>query len=828
MKIASVFLLDTLYHLDRLYSYRLPDALSDRVGEGSLVSVPFGSANHEKTAVIRSLSEGSAEEGEKLKELRESGDCVLRLNHEQLALCDFLKEYTFCTYGEAFRTMIPCSAYSLVRYFYAASPDASPDQLARLPEEQKKLFDRLKGRGDASFSTLAPLFGEETGRLLSLLKDKGLIRLYEKTKSAGKPLQTERYSLLLSPEDATSLLGKLRGEKQKKFLCLLAERKTLTLDEARTEGIGRAQTESFRKAGWIGVEKIQLFRDPMSLFPVPEKKEEHLNEEQQQAFDRLSLLADSGEPKCALLNGVTGSGKTHVILSLIDKVLASGRQALYLVPEISLTPQTLAIFRARYGKRIALFHSALSDGERFDSWRRMKNGDALVGIGTRSAVFAPFDRIGVIILDEEQEHTYKSDSSPRYHARDVARFRAAENKCLLLLASATPSLESAFRAESGSYELIRLTRRYNGGSLPETRFADLRDEAKDGGARVIGRELREEIGNCLSRGEQTILFLNRRGYHSFVSCPSCGKPLLCPHCSVAMTFHSTGRSDAENRVKNGYLACHYCGHREFLPEKCPSCGKGKLSFLGFGTQKAEEELQTLFPEAKVMRLDADTVSGKNAYEEKLTAFREHRADILLGTQMVVKGHDFPDVTLVGVLLADSSLYVSDFRANENTFSLLTQVTGRAGRAGKPGLSLIQTYCPEHTTLSFARAQDFGAFYRDEISLRKNYLFPPFCDIVLIELSSSDEAALLNACVSLSAMAVELIKNEFPDLRLQMFGPFESPLYKLRETYRMRLIFKCRFSKQARRFFSILRAKGGQSKKAKIGVMIDVNPAGLSV
>jgi len=826
-KVVKVFLLDTVYKSDKLYSYRLPDSLSESVGVGALVTVPFGAANHKKSAVVFAFAEENEEtQGVKLKSVSENTDCTLTLSDEQLRLCAFLKEHTFCTYGDAFRSIIPLSAYSHVKYLYSADTDRLEEQkeaVSRLSKEQAALLAKLCRQGDTPFAALKSEFGDKTGRLLSALKDKGLVTLKEKTKAGGRVKVSRLYSLAVSKEDAEKALSGIRGDSRKKLLRLLIEQGTLTDIQLKEEKIGKAQLDFALEKGLISCQTDTVYRDPASAFDGGETAKDTLNDEQQSALDRLSTLAASGEAKGALLFGVTGSGKTHVVTSIIDRVIESGRQAIYLVPEISLTPQTVMIFRKRYGKKIALYHSALSDGERFDAWRRMKNGDASICVGTRSAIFAPFDNLGLIVLDEEQEHTYKSDSAPRYHARDVARFRAGQHKALMLLCSATPSLESAYRAKSGHYDLIRLSKRFNGASLPETRFADLRKDQEKGAGRAIGSELQAAIAETLQKGEQAILFVNRRGYHNFVSCPFCGKTLVCPHCSVSMTFHSTGRADAEARVKNGYLSCHYCGHRELVPEKCPSCGKGPLNFLGFGTQKAEEELKSLFPDASVMRLDADTVGSKHAYEEKLNAFRQGKAQILLGTQMVVKGHDFPNVTLVGVLLADSSLYVSDFRANEHTFSLLTQVTGRAGRADKKGLSLIQTYCPEHTTLSLAQAQDFPAFYQDEIKLRKNYLFPPFCDIVLLEIASSDEPALLQGAVALSARLVELVKERYSDVKLQLFGPFEAPLYKLKGSYRMRLVLKCRFDARMRALLAEIKGGDALSKKANITLSVDVNP-----
>ncbi len=831
--IADVFPVDSIESIDKLYSYRLPGENAGGIGRGSLVRMPFGAADRTKNGVVVSLrAEDESEKTKKLKTLSLCEDCELTLSEEQMRLIEFLRARAFCTRGEAFRALIPSPAYAAVKYVYTARKDLP---LPPLSEKAAALFSRLAEKGDAPFSSLFQQFGRETGALLSSLKDRGLVGLYEKTGKASGGRTEEKIALTLSPADAGEKALTLRGETRRRLMLLLIERGEMTASEWRKEKITSSQIAYFEKEGWIERKKITVWRDKYTLSGEEseeilrreaEKEKSPLSEDQKNALDKLTALAETGEAKAALLFGVTGSGKTRVITSLIDYMLAKGKTAVYLVPEIALTPQTLAVFSAKYGDKIALFHSALSDGERFDAWRRMRDGTARIAVGTRSAVFAPLPDLGLIVIDEEQEHTYKSDSPPRYHAREVASFRAGLHKALLVLASATPSLETAYKAETGVYVPVTLPRRFNGAPLPETKFADMREDLKAGVSGAIGRELRAALKKTLEAGEQAILFLNRRGYRSSALCPRCGKTLVCPHCSVAMTFHSTGRVDPESGRTSGYLSCHYCGHRELLPSSCPSCGGAKFAFLGFGTQKAEEELSSLFPSARILRLDADAVRGKNAYEEKLSAFRARRYDILLGTQMVVKGHDFPAVTLVGVLAAESSLYLSDYRANEITFDLLTQVTGRAGRADKSGSAIIQTFCPDHPLFAHAKAQDYPAFYRDEIALRKSYLFPPFCDVVCVELSSGNEAELLKSAVALSTRAVELVKNEFPSLRVQIFGPFDSPLYKVRETYRMRLIIKCRLDRETRAFLEKLRESGRPASKAKIAMSIDCNPGNV--
>ena len=587
-------------------------------------------------------------------------------------------------------------------------------------------------------------------------------------------------------------------------------------------GAGSSQLKSLAEKGIINIEEVDVFRDPYAQKTYA-KGSNVLTPHQQEAFEKIKALYKTGQPKAALLHGITGSGKTRVIKAVIDEVIASGKQAIVLVPEISLTPQTVGLFKSFYGERTAVIHSSLSNGERFDAWRRKKSGEVDVCIGTRSAVFAPFERLGLIVIDEEQEHTYKSDMSPRYHARDVARFRAGYNNALMLLASATPSLESYYKAKSGAYTLVELNERYGNAVLPSTKISDLRiDLAKASGLSVIGETLYKAMKESLSKNEQVILFINRRGYNNFVSCAMCGKAITCDHCSVSMTFHSPGRvfasegqSAMEARVKNGWLTCHYCGTRKPVPKVCPECGSPHIQHLGFGTQRAEEELKLLFPDKRVMRMDADTTSTKFAFDTMLDRFRNGEADILIGTQMVTKGHDFPNVTCVGVVLAEASLYLDDYRANERTFDLITQVTGRAGRSDKKGCAVIQTYNPEHQILKYASQQNYAEFYKNEILLRKSYTFPPYCDMLLITLTAFSENELLKACVFLNSAVKEQAEGIDKNLlAFKIYGPNEAPVYK---------VVKCKNNNETRMFFAKIYALCEKNFGNKIQITMDMDP-----
>jgi len=442
-------------------------------------------------------------------------------------------------------------------------------------------------------------------------------------------------------------------------------------------------------------------------------------------------------------------------------------------------------------------------------------------IGTRSAVFAPFKNLGLIVIDEEHEHTYKSEQTPKYHARDIARFRCARHNAVMLLSSATPSLESYYKAKSGKYTLISMTERYGKAALPETVICDLRLDASQGSSSPISALLEKEIEQTIEKKEQSILFLNRRGYNNYVSCSMCGEAIKCPHCSVSLTRHSLGRQN-----KEGVLVCHYCGYRSPIPEKCPACASKALNSFGFGTQRAEHELSELFPDANIMRMDADTTSSKYAFDRILDDFMKKKADILLGTQMVTKGHDFPNVTLVGVLLADSMLFSNDFRANERAFSMLTQVIGRAGRADKPGRAFIQTYMPEHQVLEYAADQDYISFYENEIATRRAFVFPPFCDIITVTFASAEEAFVNKFSTDFAKSFNETAKRDYPDIQYILFGPFESPIYKINEIYKKRIILKCKDTPRTRGLISNLLRDFSKASNRKINISVDVNPLGI--
>ena len=747
---CEVFLLDAPYHIDRAFDY----TAGQNVRKGDIVRVPFGRAGNLRTGVVASVrsewGKPPLSEDIVLKPVHSVTSDLYSFNEEMLGLCSFLKQYTLCTFGEAAKTILP------------------PGALKPIPN--------LKLR--------------------------------------------KRCRLLLSKDECATLLlctgrAGIRSEGQRAVVRYLMDSAEADEELIRAlPGVSGANITALKEKGIIDIDSFESIRNPYSEYAKQRDRSEIvLSRAQSEAFSSLMELYEQDEAKAALLFGVTGSGKTKVIMKAIDRTLSDGKTVIMLVPEISLTPQTVSIFCRRYGERVAVIHSSLSQGERLDAYRRIKRGDVDLVIGTRSAIFAPLDNIGMIVIDEEHEHTYKSESDPKYHARDVAAYRCGKHGALMLLASATPSLESFYKAESGTYTLVPLRERYGGFSLPRAIIVDMREELRLGNTTAISKRLLESLEAASAKDEQAILFLNRRGYSSQISCKECGEVISCPRCSVSLTYH-TGKD-------GGKLLCHLCGYSQPTPKVCPSCQGDRLSFLGFGTQKLESELNKYLPHMPVMRMDADTTSGKLAYDRMLEDFREGKADILLGTQMVAKGHDFPRVTLVGVALADTSLYVSDFRAAERTFSLLTQVIGRAGRASEGGVAVIQTYSPTNETINLACKQDYESFYRGEIAIRRELSYPPFCDMVQLTVTSEDEQELFRASKALSDSILKKLEGEYGKLPFIVFGPFEAQVYKLNEKYRMRMVVKCKLNSISRRMFSELLCEFSLDKKASLA--IDLNP-----
>ena len=825
---AAVYLLDAPYAIDRTYDYLIPRSLYDVVRRGCFVTVPFGRSNQRHAALVAETSDTTSYD--KCKPISDVLAEHLSLSEDMLGLALFMKEQTLCTVGDAVRAMIPAHALTRMSEVYRPAPDRRSCALDVAHPEDEEVLDYLLEVGEQTTARLRSRFGPDTDERLHRLRSRHLIVRDAVYRDVDAASYTTCRRTALTPEQCRTLLDggsvgdvKLRSAKQREVLRLLCESDEIMTDRELCAAVPctAAVLTLMTKHGIIAEHRVKNERNPYAPDEnMPKPEPIRLSDEQSEVCRTLYSLTEDKKPHAALLHGVTGSGKTAVMLSLIGHLLEKKKGVIVLLPEIALTPQSIAIFCSRFGSGVAVIHSALSAGERYDAFERIRCGKARVVVGTRSAVFAPVTDLGAIIIDEEQEHTYKSDMSPKYRAHDVARYRCAKANALMLLCSATPSLESYHKAVEGTYTLLKLKNRYGSAVLPEVTIADMRREAEGGNVSPLGSLLCEELTKNLSLDKQSVLFLNRRGYHRFVSCRSCGAAVSCERCSVAMTYH-TSRGD----YSRGELVCHFCGARRPLPATCPGCGSEHLSHRGYGTQRVEQELGELMPSARVLRMDTDTTATKFSYDRMLGDFREHRADVLLGTQMVTKGHDFPDVTLVGVLSADASLYVDDYRANERTFSQLTQVIGRAGRAKTPGRAIIQTNNPDNDVIRLACAQDYETFYEREIKLRRLLVFPPFCDIALLSLSCKDEKALMLSAKRLHDELKRRLTGEFSDVQTVVFGPFEAPVYRVDERYRMRMVVKCRLNKRSRAMFASLLASFGSSP-AGAQLFIDFNPSSL--
>lgn len=806
---AGVRLLDLPYHLDSEYTYYVPQEFCEKIKAGTFVFVPFGKANKKRVAVVTALNPET--DMENLKPILGMMDEEIRLDARELALCTFVTERTVCSFGDAVKRIIPAEAFSRSdELFFIGEDDFDTEYNAK----SRMLMDFVRTNpAGVTAEQAEKALGAGAGTLLRSLVQSGALKKELRIRDAGRA----SISLVFVCENAD--MSKLHAPRtpaaQREIFSLVSESDGMETGEITALGYSAAQIKALEKKGLIRTEKFEYYRNPYAdLSDVPHR-EIVLSEEQTRAKNLLRALTLDGKPHAALLHGVTGSGKTSVMLALCKELAQDGRTSVILVPEIALTWQSVSAFAAVFGDRLAVIHSRLTGGERLDTFRRIRAGEADIVLGTRSAVFAPVKNLGMIVIDEEQEHTYKSESSPKYHARDIARFRCAQENALMLLCSATPSVESYEKAKRGVYTLVELKNRYGAATLPQVIISDMRKNAPDPD-KYIGEELYREMKRTLREGKQTVLFLNRRGYSSYMSCRLCGEAVRCPHCSVSLTLH-------KKRGGKGTLVCHYCGYRRDVPSVCPSCGSEHISFGGFGTQKIEDELTALFPEARIMRMDADTTRGRFSQDEVCEKFKNREADILVGTQMVTKGHNFPDVTLVGVVAADNSLFMDDFRAGERTFSLITQVVGRSGRGAAPGKAVIQTANPENPTIILASNQDYAAFYENEIAMRRAMVFPPFCDIAVFSVTGSAEAQVRDTAAAVTGRLKELCAGEFSDCRGAIFGPFEANIYKINEKYRMRTVLKFRESKRWRALFALLMREAGRFSAENLSFGIDINP-----
>ena len=763
------------YSIDKPYSYLVPESLAAAAVPGVRVMVPFGRGNKESEGLILARVQEPKLPGSKA--IRQILDPEPVLDKAGIDLALWMRGRYFCTVFEAVKTILPAGLWYGLREIWslAMEPETARSAAVGIPGAWQVLDLLEKQGGKADIRVLRDALGDGAEKPLKAMKKAEILTCETDAKRKIADKSHRMVELAVNTEDAYALTEPKRRSAPARYEVvnfLATAGRTPAAEVSYYTGASARTLKAMEKAGLIAFSEEEELRVP-SLDDVEPGPEIVLNEEQQRAFEEILGRVQAAKPSVTLLHGVTGSGKTQVYLRLVQETLALGKTAMVLVPEIVLTPQMMRKFSSYFGSRVAMLHSSLKMTERYDQWKRIRRGEVDVVLGTRSALFAPLKNLGLIIMDEEQEGSYQSENVPRYDAREVAKYLCVREKAALVFGSATPTVETAWAVEQGSYQKALLRRRYNENALPEVLIADLRQEILNGNPGLISTPLRQELEKNLAAGEQSILFLNRRGSSRMLLCGECGYVPQCPRCSTAMTYHSA----------NGRLMCHYCGHSEPAADTCPECG-GWMKHVGAGTQKVEEELRELFPEAGILRMDADTTAG--GHEEILQTFERERVPILLGTQMVAKGLDFENVTLVGVLSADISLYVDNYRAAERTFSLLTQVVGRAGRGGKTGRAVIQTYTPGNDVIRCAARQDYDAFYESEIRMRRLRRYPPFADLFTVTVSGTEEGRVLRAAVSVRETLRQLCRR--PELAAgepEVLGPAPAPVVKVNNRFRYR-------------------------------------------
>ncbi len=773
---AEVAVEGLAYHFDAVYSYIIPLDLEKRAMAGCRVMVPFGNGNRKKQGLILSVKPLlESENRTRLKSLIDVLDKEPLFDDEMLSLVFWLKETTFCTLFEAAKAMLPAGIGLSYVVSYMAN-NISESEISKFDIDEMRIYNYLKDKCKyvKKEKIISDLGLDSDCKLFDRLVKNGVLLTNVDAKRKTGDLTVKNVRLAIDETRGEEILGTLTA-KQKSVVRLLLDIGGASVKEVcYFTGVTPAVINAVVKKGYAELYDSEIYRKPGYEKSKENAPSPILTDSQNRAYTQLLDKYRSGKGSAALLFGVTGSGKTQVFLKLIEEVVNDGRGVIVMVPEIALTPQTLGIFYSHFGDKVAVFHSALSAGERIDEWKRVKSGEAKIAIGTRSAVFAPFSDLGLIVIDEEQEHTYKSEMTPRYHARDVARFRCANKNALLLLSSATPSVESYKNAVDGKYAFIKLTERYGKAVLPDVVTVDITDTKG-----AISNELYSALEECLNDNKQAILLMNRRGFNTFASCGACKTVLTCPNCSISLTYHS-----ANNR-----LMCHYCGHSQVFTDTCPECHEKSVRYLGFGTQRIEEELHNVFPKAKILRMDADTTMARYSYQDKLTAFAKGEYDILLGTQMVAKGLDFPKVTLVGVISIDHQLYNDDFRSSEKAFDLLTQVVGRSGRGDYKGRAYIQTLLPDNDIIELAAQQDYESFFKTEEIIRKSMVYPPFCDICRLTFVSEQFNHSVAGAKAFFEMIKSAVTGEYSDVKVSLLGPLQPRVSKISNKYRNIIIIK---------------------------------------
>jgi primosomal protein N' (replication factor Y) (superfamily II helicase) len=800
MNIASIIVDVPVKQTDKPFDYLIPEQWQGMIEPGMRVVVPFGPRNIQGF-VVEIMQSSSFE---KLKEIVEPMDISPVLNQELLNLGNWLTEVTLCTKISAYQAMIPAA---LKAKYEKKIKLQSPEAIHDLPAELKPIFN--------AESELKWEDALTQGLINSVKKEvaKGTIEVIYKVQERLKKKKLLHVFSTLSTVQLQAEIEKLPAKafKQKMIIEYFIENPKpteLRLLQSRRD-ISSAALKGLVEKGILQQQEMEVYRDPYGDRVFKPTLPLALTEDQEQAITPILTSIENDQHDVFLLYGVTGSGKTEIYLQSIQKVVEKGQEAIVLVPEIALTPQMVNRFKARFGNLVAVMHSGLSVGEKYDEWRKIQRKEVQVVVGARSAIFAPFENLGIIIIDEEHETSYKQEENPRYHARDVAIERAKGHRIPVVLGSATPSLESFARAQREVYQLLTLSSRMNNQALPTVEIVDMREELREGNRSMFSRVLFDKLQDRLEKKQQTVLFLNKRGHSTFVMCRDCGYVMQCPHCEISLTYHRS----------NEQMKCHYCGFETGVPKKCPECNSEHIRYFGSGTQKVEEELQKLLPEAKVIRMDVDTTTRKGSHERLLTDFQEGKADILLGTQMIAKGLDFPNITLVGVLSADTMLHLPDFRSSEKTFQLLTQVSGRAGRHQLAGEVVIQTYTPEHYSIVLAGEQDFDEFYGKEMMIRKIHKYPPYYYIALVTVSHEELLKAVDVTEKITRYVRTKLSNE-----AVILGPVASPIPRIKDRYRYQCLIKY---KREPKLGEVLKHVSSQLQpgaiKDGLQISVDLNP-----
>ncbi|MEC1520908.1 primosomal protein N' [Neobacillus niacini] len=799
MKVASVIVDVPAKQTDRAFDYLIPAQWHETIQPGMRVIVPFGPRKIQ--GFVTEIKADS--EFKKLREIIEPMDLEPVLNQELLDLGNWLTENTLCFKIYAFQAMLPAALKAKYEKKVKLSAGVKPNQLPDKLQEAFKNEETINW-DDALKNGLVPILQREAA--------KGLLEVIYVVKERLKKKKLKYIIPLISSADLETAHKSLtqKADKQKEVLKYFVEhsdpvelRQLLSL-----LNISASTVKALVEKGFLAERNMEVYRDPYENRTFSRTEPLPLTEDQQRAIVPILDSIENKLHEVFLLYGVTGSGKTEIYLQTIQNVIEKGREAIVLVPEIALTPQMVNRFKGRFGNLVAVLHSGLSAGEKYDEWRKIQRKEVKVVVGARSAIFAPFENLGIIIIDEEHETSYKQEEMPRYHARDVAIERAQKNNCPVVLGSATPALESFARAQKGVYTLLSLPNRMNKRALPAVEIIDMREELREGNRSMFSRKLFDLLKDRIERKEQSVLFLNKRGHSSFVMCRDCGYVMNCPNCDISLTYH---------KVKE-QMKCHYCGFESYVPNQCPECSSDYIRYFGTGTQKVEDELGKILPEAKVIRMDVDTTGQKGAHERLLKEFHEGKADILLGTQMIAKGLDFPNITLVGVLSADTMLHLPDFRSSEKTFQLLTQVSGRAGRHELPGEVVIQTYTPEHYSVELAGTQDYDRFYHREMMIRKAHHYPPFYYLALITISHEELMTVVSATEKIAAFVRARISNQ-----AVVLGPAASPIPRINNRYRYHCLIKYKREPELTKTLKAILDQYQSDPKSGLLVSIDVNP-----